>query len=148
MSRIYKSQVGRLCVAIDDKVKAFLARPIEGDWPYLYSQQHCARSSTGLALGSLLARHRCRELAGCRLDRREASLVVATIAPSVSCRISEAYPARWLPGAELVDSIAILRNACGPVAREVDDLSPTRGTNSTRELAEPVHVSCEAEQNA
>jgi transposase-like protein len=28
--------VSRLCGEIDDKVKAFLARPIEGDWPYLW----------------------------------------------------------------------------------------------------------------
>src|SRR5579864_5756410 len=33
MSGISKSQVSRLCGEIDDKVKAFLARPIEGDWP-------------------------------------------------------------------------------------------------------------------
>src|SRR5437588_6990435 len=33
---ISKSQVSRLCGEIDDKVKAFLSRPIEGDWPYLW----------------------------------------------------------------------------------------------------------------
>ncbi len=33
---ISKSQVSRLCEEIDDKVKAFLSRPIEGDWPYLW----------------------------------------------------------------------------------------------------------------
>ena len=33
---ISKSQVSRLCEEIDDKVKAFLNRPIEGDWPYLW----------------------------------------------------------------------------------------------------------------
>ena len=33
---ISKSQVSRLCGEIDDKVKAFLNRPIEGDWPYLW----------------------------------------------------------------------------------------------------------------
>ncbi|MEY9523965.1 hypothetical protein ABIF70_005106 [Bradyrhizobium japonicum] len=33
---ISKSQVSRLCGEIDDKVKAFLGRPIEGDWPYLW----------------------------------------------------------------------------------------------------------------
>ncbi len=33
---IYKSQVSRLGGEIDEKVKAFLARPIEGDWPYLW----------------------------------------------------------------------------------------------------------------
>src|SRR5436853_686844 len=36
MTGISKSQVSRLCAEIDDKVKAFLARPIEGDWPYLW----------------------------------------------------------------------------------------------------------------
>ncbi|WPM83827.1 transposase (plasmid) [Bradyrhizobium sp. 62B] len=36
MSGISKSQVSRLCAEIADKVKAFLARPLEGDWPYLW----------------------------------------------------------------------------------------------------------------
>src|SRR5882724_5080466 len=31
---VSKSQVSRLCEEIDSKVKAFLERPIEGDWPY------------------------------------------------------------------------------------------------------------------
>src|SRR5204863_1460076 len=30
------SQVSRLCEEIDERVKAFLDRPIEGDWPYLW----------------------------------------------------------------------------------------------------------------
>jgi putative transposase len=34
MSGISKSQVSRPCAEIDDKVKTFLGRPIEGDWPY------------------------------------------------------------------------------------------------------------------
>jgi len=36
MTGISKSQVSRLCEEIDEKVKAFLSRPIEGDWPYLW----------------------------------------------------------------------------------------------------------------
>ncbi len=36
MNGISKSQVSRLCEEIDDKVKAFLGRPIEGDWPYVW----------------------------------------------------------------------------------------------------------------
>ncbi len=36
MSGISKSQVSRLCEEIDDKVKAFLDRPIEVEWPYLW----------------------------------------------------------------------------------------------------------------
>src|SRR5512147_2124510 len=36
MSGVSKSQVSRLCEEIDGKVKAFLDRPLEGDWPYLW----------------------------------------------------------------------------------------------------------------
>jgi transposase-like protein len=36
MSGISRSQVSRLCEEIDGRVKAFLERPIEGDWPYLW----------------------------------------------------------------------------------------------------------------
>ena len=36
MSGISKSQVSRLCEEIDERVHAFLDRPIEGDWPYLW----------------------------------------------------------------------------------------------------------------
>ena len=36
MSGISKSQVSRLCQEIDERVKAFLDRPIEGDWPYVW----------------------------------------------------------------------------------------------------------------
>ena len=36
MSGISKSQVSRLCTEIDERVGAFLNRPIEGDWPYLW----------------------------------------------------------------------------------------------------------------
>ncbi len=36
MSGISKSQVSRLCEEIDERVQAFLERPIEGEWPYLW----------------------------------------------------------------------------------------------------------------
>src|SRR6185312_12358014 len=36
MSGISKSQVSRLCEEIDERVNAFLGRPMEGDWPYLW----------------------------------------------------------------------------------------------------------------
>jgi putative transposase len=36
MSGISRSQVSRLCEEIDERVKAFLDRPIEGDWLYLW----------------------------------------------------------------------------------------------------------------
>ena len=36
MTGISKSQVSRLCEEIDGKVTAFLNRPLEGEWPYLW----------------------------------------------------------------------------------------------------------------
>jgi transposase-like protein len=36
MTGISKSQVSRLCEDIDGRVKAFLDRPLEGDWPYVW----------------------------------------------------------------------------------------------------------------
>ncbi len=36
MSGISKSQVSGLCAKIDERVGAFLTRPLEGDWPYLW----------------------------------------------------------------------------------------------------------------
>ena len=36
MDGISKSQVSRLCAEIDERVQAFLNRPIEGSWPYLW----------------------------------------------------------------------------------------------------------------
>ena len=36
MTGVSKSQVSRLCVEIDERVDAFLDRPLEGEWPYLW----------------------------------------------------------------------------------------------------------------
>jgi len=36
MEGISKSQVSRLCAEIDERVRTFLGRPIEGEWPYLW----------------------------------------------------------------------------------------------------------------
>jgi len=36
MEGISKSQVSRLCGEIDERVQTFLARPIEGEWPYIW----------------------------------------------------------------------------------------------------------------
>src|SRR5215211_7066976 len=36
VSRLCAEQVSRLCAEIDERVNAFLSRPIEGAWPYLW----------------------------------------------------------------------------------------------------------------
>ncbi len=40
---ISKSQVSRLCVEIDERVNAFLDRPIEGGWPYVWLDATCVK---------------------------------------------------------------------------------------------------------
>ena len=44
---ISKSQVSRLVEEIDERVDAFLARPIEGEWPYLWIDATYVRSRSG-----------------------------------------------------------------------------------------------------
>lgn len=36
MTGISKSSVSKLCKDIDERVNAFLKRPLSGDWPYLW----------------------------------------------------------------------------------------------------------------
>ena len=45
MTGISKSQASRLCGEIDERINAFLERPIEGDWPYLWIDATYAYSS-------------------------------------------------------------------------------------------------------
>ncbi len=43
MEGISRSQVSRLCAEIDERVRDFLARPIEGDWPCLWLDATCVK---------------------------------------------------------------------------------------------------------
>jgi putative transposase len=52
MSGVSKSQVSRLCAEIDERVTAFLDRPLEGDWPYLW--RHWQRCRVGLLKNPML----------------------------------------------------------------------------------------------
>jgi putative transposase len=47
MSGISKSQVSRLCEEIDGRIEAFLNRPLEGDWPYLWLDATYIKARTG-----------------------------------------------------------------------------------------------------
>jgi hypothetical protein len=46
-SGVSKSQVSRLCAEIDERVQAFLTRPIEGIWPYLWIDATYLKSRHG-----------------------------------------------------------------------------------------------------
>ena len=49
MSGVSKSQVSRLCGELDERVGAFLNRPIEGDWPYLWDRRDLRQDARGRA---------------------------------------------------------------------------------------------------
>jgi putative transposase len=47
LSGISKSTVSKLCKDIDERVMAFLDRPLEGDWPYLWLDATYCRPNAG-----------------------------------------------------------------------------------------------------
>jgi len=55
LSGISKSQVSKLCREIDDRVGAFLERPLEGDWPYLWLDAIYLRQREGGRVVSVAA---------------------------------------------------------------------------------------------
>jgi len=67
MSGVSKSQVSRLCGELDERVGAFLNRPIEGDWPYLWIDATYVKTREVRA-----HRQRRRDSGGGREQRRPA----------------------------------------------------------------------------
>ena len=47
MTGISKSSVSKLCKDIDERVNAFLKRPLSGDWPYLWCQRRSKNRPRG-----------------------------------------------------------------------------------------------------
>jgi len=55
LTGISKSQVSKLCKEIDERVNAFLNRPIEGEWPYLWLDATYLRQREGGRVVSVAA---------------------------------------------------------------------------------------------
>ena len=55
LSGISKSQVSKLCKDIDERVGAFLERPLEGDWPYLWLDATYLKQREGGRIVSIAA---------------------------------------------------------------------------------------------
>lgn len=71
---VSKSQVSRLCAEIDERVQAFLDRPIEGHWPYLWIDATYLKSRQGgriVSVATIVA-------VGVNTDGRREVLGVAT----------------------------------------------------------------------
>src|SRR5690348_2062864 len=55
LSGIGKSQVSKLCKDIDERVHAFLDRPLLGEWPYLWLDATCLKQREGGRIVSVAA---------------------------------------------------------------------------------------------
>ena len=55
LSSISKSQVSKLCKDIDERVNAFLDRPLDGECPYLWLDATTSRSGTAGRIVSVAA---------------------------------------------------------------------------------------------
>src|SRR4051794_22655990 len=55
LAGIDKSRVSRLCEGIDERVNAFLERPLEGGWPYLWLDATCLKVRDGGRIVSVAA---------------------------------------------------------------------------------------------
>lgn len=71
LNGISKSQVSRLCQQIDERVQAFLNRPLEGDWPYVWldatyirSREHGRVESQAVIVATAVNQDGYREVLG------------------------------------------------------------------------------------
>ncbi|SDL57904.1 Transposase (or an inactivated derivative) [Mesorhizobium muleiense] len=85
-----KSQVSRLCANIDERVNAFLTRPLEGAWPYLWLEATYLKVREGGRIVSravIIAAAVKREVLGVAIRSRD----VLDRLPAVSCRSRSAW---------------------------------------------------------
>ena len=93
MTGISKSQVSRLCEQIDERVGAFLDRPIEGEWPYLWldatyikTRQAGRIVSVAATLAVAVNTDGVREILGLRIGPSEAEPFWTDFLRSLSAR--------------------------------------------------------------
>ena len=108
MTGISKSQVSRLCEEIDERVNAFLSRPIEGEWPYLW-------------------------IDATYLKTREAGRIVST-AVILAVAVNTRWPARGagdrhrcLGGRAVLDRLSAPTRGSRPARREAGDCRRSQG---------------------
>ncbi len=97
MDGISKSQVSRLCEEIDEKVKPFLGRPIEGDWPYVWLDATYLKVRRGGRIVSIAVvdRHRRQQRRPARSARpRHLPLGSRDVLGRVPAQAGAARPAR------------------------------------------------------
>src|SRR6202011_2952616 len=107
MTGISKSQVSRLCSEIDGKIAAFLNRPLEGDWPYLWldapyvkgraSRGGARRAVLGMAIGASEAEPFWTEFlrALARRGLRGVKLVISDAHEGLKAAVAKVLHASW-----------------------------------------------------
>jgi hypothetical protein len=116
MTGISKSQVSRLREEIDGRVKAFLDRPIEGDWPYLWldaTYVKVRQNNRVISVAVIVA-------VGVNSDGRREVLGM-DIGPS------EAETPDRGPGQALLDGLPAQACPAWPARRQAGDLRRARG---------------------
>ena len=103
MTGISKSQVSRLCEEIDEKVAAFLNRPLEGDWPYLWLDATYVKVRENGRIVSVAV-----IVAVARQQRRPAR--------------GAGHDDRRLRGRDLLDRVSALARPARPARRQAGDL--------------------------
>ncbi|KAF0285822.1 hypothetical protein BA899_01195 [Spiribacter sp. SSL99] len=105
MTGISKSQVSRLCAEIDERVDAFLNRPLEDDWPYIWldatyikSREHGPVASHAVVVATAVDQEGYREVLGLSVGPAETE--------AFWTQFLRALVARGLSGARLVTSDA------------------------------------------
>ena len=126
MTGISKSQVSRLCEQIDNRVQAFLNRPIEGEWPYLWlDAMYIKTRQAGRLVSVAVNAEGVREILGLRIGPSEAKPFWTDFLRSLSARglggvklvIADAHPglkcaaAKVLGGTLQRCKVHFLRNA-------------------------------------
>jgi transposase-like protein len=103
LSGISKSQVSKLCKEIDERVHAFLKRPLSGEWPYLWLDATYLKVREGGRIVSVAGHNRRGGQ-----HRRQARDRRAAYRP--------------LRGRALLDDLPARPGATGPQGREARDL--------------------------
>ena len=116
MTGISKSQVSRLCETIDERVTAFLGRPIEGAWPYLWLDATYVKARDG---GRIVTKACVLAVGVNRAGRRE--VLGLAVGPAETEKFWTGFLrgliGRGLAGVELVisDAHAGLKKAVGQI---------------------------------
>ena len=119
MTGISKSEVSRLCEEIDERVNAFLDRPLEGDWPYLWLDATYVKVRSS---GRIVSVAVIIAVAVNTQGRRE--IIGVTVMPA-------AEPARDR-GGDVLERLPALADAARPAWREARHLGRPRRTEGRR----------------